>query len=236
MSRAAKSKKKAAQELKNNQYNYSAFKPRDDFQKKAVETILNNPVSLIYGVAGTGKTTVAMGVGLRLLMAGEVEKIVVTRPYVTAGEKLGFLPGNIEEKFDPFLMPVKMILEKLVGKSTAGRYLASDSIMVLPLAYMRGVTFEKSFVMMDEAQNSSVEQMHLILTRLGKDSKICIAGDEFQTDLEKGQKSGLSDAIARLNNIEGIGMFEFPPESCQRHSLVSVVDSKYKSSIKRSIM
>ncbi len=217
MSKKARAKKRAVQELKTGQYTYSAFKPRDEFQKKAVDTIINNSVSFLYGVAGTGKTTVAVGVALRMLMAGEVDKIVVTRPYVTAGEKLGYLPGNIEEKFDPFVMPVKMILEKLVGKSTAGRYFASNSIVILPLAYMRGMTFEKSFVIMDEAQNSSSEQMHLLLTRMGKDSKICIAGDEFQTDLDKGQKSGLTDAINKLKDIEGIGMFEFPAESCQRH-------------------
>jgi phosphate starvation-inducible PhoH-like protein len=234
MSKKARAKKRAVQELKTGQYTYSAFKPRDEFQKKAVETIINNAVSFLYGVAGTGKTTVAVGVGLRMLMAGEVDKIVVTRPYVTAGEKLGYLPGNIEEKFDPFVMPVKMILEKLVGKSTAGRYFASNSIVILPLAYMRGMTFEKSFVIMDEAQNSSSEQMHLLLTRMGKDSKICIAGDEFQTDLDKGQRSGLTDAINKLKNIDDIGMFEFPAESCQRHHLVSVIDSKYKLSPRRS--
>jgi phosphate starvation-inducible PhoH-like protein len=234
MSKKARSKKVAVQEFKTGQYTYSAFKPRDEFQKKSVDIILNNPISFIYGVAGTGKTTVAVGVGLRMLMAGEIEKIVITRPYVTAGEKLGYLPGNIEEKFDPFVMPVKMILEKLVGKSTAGRYFASNAIMILPLAYMRGMTFEKSFVIMDEAQNSSTEQMHLILTRIGKDSKICIAGDEFQTDLDRGQKSGLTDAVNKLKGIDGIGMFEFPPESCQRHPLVSIIDAKYKASSKKS--
>jgi phosphate starvation-inducible PhoH-like protein len=95
---------------------------------------------------------------------------------------------------------------------------------------MRGMTFEKSFVIMDEAQNSSCEQMHLLLTRLGKDSKICIAGDEFQTDLEKSSKNGLTDALNRLKGVDGIGMFEFPPESCQRHALVAQIDSRYKTS------
>jgi phosphate starvation-inducible PhoH-like protein len=178
-------------------------------------------------VAGTGKTTVAVGCALRLMSAGEIEKIVITRPYVTAGEKLGYLPGTLEEKFDPFVTPVRMIADKLLGKATAGRYFASEKIMILPLAYMRGLTFEKSVVIVDEAQNSTTEQMHLVLTRLGHNSKIIIAGDEFQLDLEKG-KSGLSDAIKRLKNIENIGFFEFPPESCQRHHLVSVIDTKYK--------
>lgn len=234
MSKNTKAKKKAAQELKTGTYVYSAFKPRDSFQQSAVDTVLGNPVSILYGVAGTGKTTVAVGCALRMLMAGEIDTIVVTRPYVTAGEKLGYLPGNIEEKFDPFVMPIKMILEKLVGKATAGRYFASNKVMILPLAYMRGMTFEKSFVIMDEAQNSSCEQMHLLLTRLGKNSKICIAGDEFQTDLEKSSKNGLTDALNRLKGVEGIGMFEFPPESCQRHALVAQIDSRYKTSSKSS--
>lgn len=228
MSKPTKAKKKAAQELKTGTYVYSAFKPRDEFQKKAVETILENPISFIYGVAGTGKTTVAVGCALRLLMTDAINSIVVTRPYVTAGEKLGYLPGNIEEKFDPFIMPIKMILEKLVGKATAGRYFASNKIIMMPLAFMRGMTFEKSFVIMDEAQNSTCEQMYLALTRLGKDSKLCITGDEFQTDIEKGSKNGLTDAINRLKDIPGIGHFEFPPESCQRHELVSKIDARYK--------
>ena len=233
MSKTTKTKKKAIQEIKTGgTYTYSAFKPRDNFQKLAVDTVMNNPVSFIYGVAGTGKTTVAVGCALRLLLTDQITNIVVTRPYVTAGEKLGYLPGNIEEKFDPFIMPIKMILEKLVGKSTAGRYFASNKIMMLPLAYMRGLTFEKSFVIMDEAQNSTCEQMHLILTRLGKDSKLCITGDEFQTDIDKSHKNGLTDAIRRLGNIEGIGLFEFPPESCQRHALVAQIDTRYKDGVK----
>ena len=232
MSRLAKSKKKAVQEIRTGSYVHSTFKPRDDYQKLAVDTILKNPVSFIYGVAGTGKTTVAAGVAIRLLLAEEISPIVITRPYVTAGEKLGYLPGNIEEKFDPFITPIKMILEKLIGKSTAGRYFASNKIMVLPLAYMRGMTFEKSFVIMDESQNSTCEQMHLILTRLGKDSRLCITGDEFQTDIDRGSKNGLTDALNRLKGIEGIGTFEFPPESCQRHALVAKIDSCYKASFK----
>jgi phosphate starvation-inducible PhoH-like protein len=161
------------------------------------------------------------------LSAGEIDKIVITRPYVTAGEKLGYLPGTLEEKFDPFITPVRMIADKLLGKATSGRYFTSEKIMILPLAYMRGLTFERSIVIVDEAQNSTTEQMHLVLTRLGHNSKIVIAGDEFQLDLEKG-KSGLSDAIRRLNGMEGIGFFEFPPESCQRHHLVAKIDTKYK--------
>lgn len=223
----SKSQKQVSKEISQGEYVHSAFKPRDEWQRKAVDTILDNAVSFLYGVAGTGKTTVAVGCALRLMSAGDIDKIVITRPYVTAGEKLGYLPGTLEEKFDPFVTPVRMIADKLLGKATAGRYFASEKIMILPLAYMRGLTFEKSVVIVDEAQNSTPEQMHLVLTRLGHDSKIIIAGDEFQIDLDKG-KSGLSDAIRRLNGMDGIGFFEFPPESCQRHHLVSKIDSKYK--------
>lgn len=226
----SKGQKQVAKEISQGEYVHSAFKPRDEWQRKAVETILGNSVSFLYGVAGTGKTTVAVGCALRLMSAGEIEKIVITRPYVTAGEKLGYLPGTLEEKFDPFVTPVRMIADKLLGKATAGRYFASEKIMILPLAYMRGLTFEKSIVIVDEAQNSTPEQMHLVLTRLGHDSKIIIAGDEFQIDLEKG-KSGLSDAIRRLQQVDGVGFFEFPPESCQRHHLVSKIDAKYKEDI-----
>lgn len=226
----SKGQKQLVKEISNGEYSHSAFKPRDEWQKKAVETIINNPVSFLYGVAGTGKTTVAVGCALRLLSAGEIDKIVITRPYVTAGEKLGYLPGTLEEKFDPFITPVRMIADKLLGKATSGRYFTSEKIMILPLAYMRGLTFERSIVIVDEAQNSTTEQMHLVLTRLGHNSKIVIAGDEFQLDLEKG-KSGLSDAIRRLNGMEGIGFFEFPPESCQRHHLVAKIDTKYKENM-----
>lgn len=164
----SKGQKQIAKEISQGEYFHSAFKPRDEWQKKAVETIMGNSVSFLYGVAGTGKTTVAFGCAVRLLSAGEIEKIVITRPYVTAGEKLGYLPGTLEEKFDPFVTPVRMIADKILGKATAGRYFASEKIMILPLAYMRGLTFEKSVVIVDEAQNSTTEQMHLVLTRLGQ--------------------------------------------------------------------
>jgi phosphate starvation-inducible PhoH-like protein len=206
-----------------------AFKPLDEHQKCAVKIIDNSPVTFLYGMAGTGKTTVAAGMALRLLSEKKVSKIIITRPYVSAGEKLGYLPGSLEQKFDPFVAPVRIIMEKILGKSTAGRMLASDHIQVLPLAFMRGVTFESTFMIMDEAQNSTPEQMHLFLTRLGKNSKAVIAGDEFQCDLDsRSSHNGLTDAIRRLKDIPGIGFFEFPPESCQRHSMVSQIDLRYK--------
>jgi phosphate starvation-inducible PhoH-like protein len=206
-----------------------AFKPLDEHQRQAVKLIDECPVTFLYGMAGTGKTTVAAGMALRMLSEKRIEKIVITRPYVSAGEKLGYLPGSLEQKFDPFVSPVRMIMEKILGKSTAGRMMASDQVCILPLAFMRGVTFDSTFMIMDEAQNSTPEQMHLFLTRLGKSSKAVIAGDEFQCDLDyKSAKNGLSDAINRLSGVDGIGTFEFPPESCQRHGLVSQIDLRYK--------
>jgi phosphate starvation-inducible PhoH-like protein len=206
-----------------------SFKPLDEHQKAAVKMIDDCAVTMLYGMAGTGKTTVAAGTALRMLSEKRISKIVITRPYVSAGEKLGYLPGSLEQKFDPFVSPVRMIMEKILGKSTAGRMLASDQIEILPLAFMRGVTFESTFMIMDEAQNSTPEQMHLFLTRLGKYSKAVIAGDEFQCDLDgRGVKNGLTDAIRRLKDISGVGLFEFPPESCQRHGLVSQIDLRYK--------
>lgn len=223
-----KSKRKAIQEESRSGPHIN-FKPLDEYQKAAIKLIDENAVTMLYGMAGTGKTTVAAGMALRMLSEKRINKIVITRPYVAAGEKMGYLPGSLEQKFDPFVSPVRIIMEKILGKSTAGRMLASDHIEIMPLAFMRGVTFDSTFMIMDEAQNSSAEQMHLFLTRLGKYSKAVIAGDEFQCDLEsKASRNGLTDAIRRLKNIEGIGFFEFPPESCQRHGLVSQIDLRYK--------
>jgi len=206
-----------------------AFKPLDDHQKKAIKIIEDSAVTMLYGMAGTGKTTIATGMALRMLSEKRISKIVLTRPYVSAGERLGYLPGSLEQKFDPFVSPVRMIMEKILGKSTAGRMMASDQIEILPLAFMRGVTFENTFMIMDEAQNSTPEQMHLFLTRLGKSSKAVVAGDEFQCDLDcRSSRNGLTDALRRLKGLGGVGYFEFPPESCQRHGLVSQIDLKYK--------
>jgi phosphate starvation-inducible PhoH-like protein len=184
---------------------------------------------MLYGMAGTGKTTIATGMALRMLSEKRISKIILTRPYVSAGERLGYLPGSLEQKFDPFVAPIRMIMEKILGKSTASRMMASDEIQILPLAFMRGVTFENTFMIMDEAQNSTPEQMHLFLTRLGKSSKAVVAGDEFQCDLDcRSSRNGLTDALRRLKSVDGISRFQFPPESCQRHGLVSKIDLKYK--------
>jgi phosphate starvation-inducible PhoH-like protein len=206
---------------------YSFIIPKTEEQLNALKTIDSNTISFLYGVPGTGKTTLAVGYALKELVNHKISKIIITRPYVSAGENLGYLPGGLEEKFDPFFTPVRMCMEKILGKSQLNKYLNLGSILVLPVAYMRGVTFENCCVIMDEAQNSSIEQMHLVLTRVGKKCKLIITGDEFQTDIRT-KKNGLSDALNRLKSIDNIGFFELSAASCQRDQLVGLIDVKYK--------
>ncbi len=203
------------------------FSPLDDHQKEALKTIKDNSVTFLHGCAGTGKTTLAAAYSLRGLFAGSVRKVVITRPYVCAGEQLGHLPGDLNDKFDPFFAPVKIIFEKFLVKTVLNKFFRNEQIVAYPVAFMRGVTFEDTVVIVDEAQNCTREQMHMILTRLGHNSKIICTGDEFQSDIP--ENNGLKNAIDILQGVEGVGFCELPPTSCYRHDVVARIEEKYRS-------
>lgn len=198
-------------------------------QKKYVETIKKNTIILGLGSAGTGKTFLAVSMAVEALRAKNVNRIILTRPAVEAGEHLGFLPGDLQSKVDPYLRPLYDALFEMLGAENCQRYMERGIIEIAPLAYMRGRTLDDSFIILDEAQNTTPEQMKMFLTRLGYNSKVVVTGDLSQTDLAPGKKSGLSIAARILRNIEGIGIFEFSERDVVRHHLVRKIISAYDS-------
>lgn len=196
-------------------------------QKKYIETIKDNTIIFGVGPAGTGKTYLAVAMAVRAFRAHDVERIVLTRPAVEAGEKLGFLPGDLQEKVDPYLRPLYDALFDMLGAENVQRYLERGDIEVAPLAYMRGRTLEDAFIILDEAQNTTPEQMKMFLTRLGLHSKAVVTGDLTQTDLLEHKKSGLSEAVKILNDIEDIGIVELTPQDVVRHILVQKIIAAY---------
>ena len=197
-------------------------------QKQYVDAIRNNTIILGIGPAGTGKTFLAVAMAVTALRNKEVERIVLTRPAVEAGEKLGFLPGDLQNKIDPYLRPLYDALYEMLGQETYQRYTEREIIEVAPLAYMRGRTLDDSFIILDEAQNTTPEQMKMFLTRLGFRSKAVVTGDLTQTDLPFGKKSGLAQACNILKNIEGIAIHEFDQRDVVRHKLVQKIISAYE--------
>lgn len=197
-------------------------------QKQYVDAIRNNTIILGIGPAGTGKTFLAVAMAVTALRNKEVEQIVLTRPAVEAGEKLGFLPGDLQNKIDPYLRPLYDALYEMLGQETYQRYTERGIIEVAPLAYMRGRTLDDSFIILDEAQNTTPEQMKMFLTRLGFRSKAVVTGDLTQTDLPFGKKSGLAQACNILKNIEGIAIHEFDQRDVVRHKLVQKIISAYE--------
>jgi len=198
-------------------------------QKKALKAISENQVTFVYGAPGSGKTHCAVGWGVQELLKGNFERLVFTRPYVEAGEKLGYLPGNFDHKFAPFVMPLYEVVSEYLGQDDLKNLIEDKKIIVYPLAYMRGITFKKSFVVADEVQNSTIQQMRMMLTRVGEGTKIVCTGDVEQSDL--GSKlNGLADAITRLQGINGLEFVELGYESCVRERIVSDIDQRYKDS------
>ena len=197
-------------------------------QKKYVKAISKNTVVLGVGPAGTGKTFLAVAMAVKALRAGEVSRIVLTRPAIEAGEKLGFLPGDLQSKIDPYLRPLYDALYEMMGPENYARLAEKQVIEVAPLAYMRGRTLDDSFIILDEAQNATPEQMKMFLTRIGFRSKVVVTGDLTQTDLPAGQKSGLAMAVSILANIDDIHIHHFSDKDVVRHKLVQQIILAYE--------
>lgn len=202
--------------------------PRTFSQKNYIHAILHHDIVFGVGPAGTGKTYLAMAVGMTKLLKGEVEKIILTRPAVEAGEKLGFLPGDLAEKVNPYLRPLYDALYDLVDREKANRMIAAGQIEVAPLAFMRGRTLSKSYIILDEAQNCTREQMKMFLTRLGFESQAVVTGDVTQVDLPRGVKSGLIQAIKILQGIRGMQFYFFTEKDVVRHPLVAEIVKAYQ--------
>lgn len=197
-------------------------------QKKYIEAIRNNTITLGAGPAGTGKTYLAVAMAVTAFRAKEVNRIILTRPAVEAGEKLGFLPGDLQQKVDPYLRPLYDALFDMLGAEAFQRYQERGSIEVAPLAYMRGRTLDDSFIILDEAQNTTKEQMKMFLTRLGFNSKMVVTGDITQIDLPDGKKSGLVQAMRILKDIPDISICRFTEKDVVRHKLVQDIIKAYE--------
>lgn len=203
-------------------------KPKTLGQKKYCEAIENNTITFGIGPAGTGKTYLAVAMAVTAFRAKEVNRIILTRPAVEAGEKLGFLPGDLQSKVDPYLRPLYDALFDMLGAENFQRYQERGAIEVAPLAYMRGRTLDDSFIILDEAQNTTTEQMKMFLTRLGFRSKMVITGDITQVDLPDGKKSGLKKVMHILRNIDDIEMCKFNKKDVVRHRLVQDIVNAYE--------
>ena len=203
-------------------------RPKTLGQKQYVEAILKNAVTFGVGPAGTGKTYLAVAMAVNAFRAQQVNRIILTRPAVEAGEKLGFLPGDLQQKVDPYLRPLYDALFDMLGAETYQRYVERGNIEVAPLAYMRGRTLDDSFIILDEAQNTTGEQMKMFLTRLGFNSKMVITGDVTQIDLPDGKRSGLKEAVRILKGVDDIAIFRFTEKDVVRHKLVQDIIRAYE--------
>ncbi len=204
------------------------IKPKTLGQKRYVDAIKKNTITLGIGPAGTGKTYLAVAAAVAAFRAGQVNRIILTRPAVEAGERLGFLPGDLQSKVDPYLRPLYDALFDMLGAETYNKYLERGNIEVAPLAYMRGRTLDDSFIILDEAQNTSREQMKMFLTRMGFGSKIVITGDVTQIDLPKDTVSGLKEAMRVLNGVEDIAICKLSGADVVRHVIVQRIIKAYE--------
>ncbi|MBE6778762.1 MAG: phosphate starvation-inducible protein PhoH [Ruminococcaceae bacterium] len=202
-------------------------KPKTLGQKKYTDAIAHNTVTLGIGPAGTGKTYLAVAMAVRAFRAKEINRIILTRPAVEAGERLGFLPGDLQSKVDPYLRPLYDALFDMLGAETYQRYLERGDIEIAPLAYMRGRTLDDSFIILDEAQNTTPEQMKMFLTRLGFNSRMVVTGDVTQIDLPDGKLSGLKQVMKVLKGVEDVAICQFSHKDVVRHQLVQRIIAAY---------
>ncbi|MEM7549107.1 MAG: PhoH family protein [Bacteroidota bacterium] len=206
------------------------IKPKTVNQKSLVESIQSNDLVFAVGPAGTGKTFIAVALAVRALKNREVKKIIITRPAVEAGENLGFLPGDLKEKIDPYLRPIYDALEEMIPAEKLRTHLENNVIEIAPLAYMRGRTLNNAYVLLDEAQNTTPMQLKMFLTRMGPQSKMIVTGDISQIDLPKNQESGLRHALHILKNISSIGCIYLDERDVVRHKLVKEIIKAYEVS------
>ncbi|MBE7442256.1 MAG: PhoH family protein [Flavobacteriales bacterium] len=203
-------------------------KPKTANQRKLVKESEKNDLVFAVGPAGTGKSYTAVALAVRALKNKEVRRIILTRPAVEAGEHLGFLPGDLKEKLDPYLQPLYDALRDMIPAEKLKEMLEDGTIQIAPLAFMRGRTLDRAFVILDEAQNATKSQFKMFLTRMGKSAKFIINGDETQVDLPRNQQSGLTQAISLLNNVKGISIVRFDEKDVIRHDLVKKIIIAYK--------
>jgi phosphate starvation-inducible PhoH-like protein len=204
------------------------IKPKTVNQQRLVELVKDNDLVFALGPAGTGKTYISVALAVRALKNKAVKKIIITRPAVEAGENLGFLPGDLKEKIDPYLRPIYDGLHDMIPHEKLQYYMEREIIEIAPLAYMRGRTLNNAFILLDEAQNTTPMQMKMFLTRMGPDSKMIITGDASQIDLPGRQRSGLKEALRILQNVKGIGFVELTEKDVVRHRLVRDIIEAYR--------
>lgn len=207
--------------------NGKTVRARTANQKKMVQSVDKNDIVFAVGPAGTGKTYTAVALAVRALKNKIVKKIILTRPAVEAGESLGFLPGDLKEKIDPYLRPLYDALDDMIPADKLGYYMSTRTIEIAPLAYMRGRTLDNAFIILDESQNANDLQIKMFLTRIGANAKAIITGDPTQVDLPRNQRSGLEKAVRILQNIEGIAHVELDEEDVVRHKLVKAIIKAY---------
>jgi phosphate starvation-inducible PhoH-like protein len=208
-----------------NVYTPVEFNPRTKAQKTALELIATNDISFLLGSAGSGKTFLAMAYAINQVLTRQSEKIVLTRPIVEAGEKLGFLPGTFGDKVNPYMQPLYDTMEIMLGKQGAKREIINKAVVLAPLCYMRGRTFNDAICIFDEAQNATYSQLKLFLTRFGANTKVIVTGDPRQSDLYD-KNVALTEVTERLSGISGIGVFEFANSDVVRHPLVGKILTK----------
>jgi phosphate starvation-inducible PhoH-like protein len=205
------------------------IKARSENQRKYLDVIRSSDLTICIGPAGTGKTFLPVAIALQALKNGDISKIVITRPVVEAGEHLGFLPGSLEEKVNPYLVPIFDAIDIMMGPNMAEELMKKKMLEVAPIAFMRGRTLEDCFIIIDEAQNTTIDQMEMLLTRLGQNSKMVITGDITQVDLVKKNQSGLSVLKEILAPVEKVKFFYFNEEDVVRHPLVKEIVKAYEA-------